>query len=471
MNACATRWRSDAGAPPVNAPAPAEHPAKAALLAGSDLIEAFIIDVNGVPRGKWLQPDKARALLGAGIAIPRSAFLLDIWGRDIVEGGIAYDTGDPDGLCTAVPHSITRMGWAEGNSVQAMLTMREADGGYFYLDPRGVLARVLGRYTAAGLTPALGVELEFYLVGAAPAGGLRIAPRGADESGWRGWQIDAVGLNEIHDYEPILREMMAAAKAQEITLETVISESGPGQFEVTLKYATDALRVADCATLFKRTIKQVARRHGLTATFMAKPYGQWAGSGMHVHLSVLDRAGRNIFRGGQDRAAPALYHALGGVIAALPDTMLTLAPHANSYRRFAPGVHAPTYADWGHDNRLASVRVITQDAPASRIEHRVAGADCNPYLAFAAFLGSALAGIEQQADPGPETFGNQRDARTPQLPIAWSAAVDRFAGSTAMAAIFGADFQRVFTACKRQEIAEFRRRISDVEYDAYLKNA
>ncbi len=450
------------------------HPelaAKAALMADSEFIEAFIIDVNGVPRGKWLQRDKAKALLGAGIAIPRSAFLLDIWGRDIVEGGIAYDTGDPDGLCVAVPHSITRMGWAEGNATQALLTMREADGSYFYLDPRGVLARVLDRYAAAGLRPALGVELEFYLVDPGHLGGMKIAPRGADESGWRGWQIDAVGLAEIHDYEPILREMMAAAKAQDITLETLVSESGPGQFEVTLKYNTDALRVADSATLFKRTIKHVARKHGLTATFMAKPYGQWAGSGMHVHMSILNKAGKNIFVGTPERAAPALYHALGGVIRALPDTMLTLAPHANSYRRFAPGVHAPTYGDWGHDNRLAAIRVITSDPAASRIEHRVAGADCNPYLAFAAFLGSALDGIETKADPGPESIGGTRSPQAPQLPIAWSSAVARFAESPHVNAIFGAEFQKVVTAGKRQEISEFRRRISDVEYDAYLKNA
>ncbi len=447
------------------------HADKAALMADSDVIEAFIIDVNGVPRGKWLQRDKAKALLSTGIAIPRSAFLLDIWGRDIVDGGIAYDTGDPDGLCVAVPHSITRMGWAEGKSSQALLTMREADGSIFFLDPRGVLARVLARYAQAGLTPALGVELEFYLVDPGHMGGQPIAPRGADESGWRGWQIDAVGLGEIHDYEPILREMMAAARAQEIALETLVSESGPGQFEVTLKYSTDALRMADSAILFKRTIKQVARKHNLTATFMAKPYGQWAGSGMHVHMSLLDKAGQNIFINTAARGSDALYHALGGVIAAMPDTMVTLAPHANSYRRFAPGVHAPTYGDWGHDNRLSAVRVITADPAASRIEHRVAGADCNPYLAFASFLGSALAGLEGKTDPGPESIGDKRSPLAPQLPIAWSNAVDQFAASAHITGIFGADFQKYFTACKRQEISEMRRRISDVEYDAYLKNA
>ncbi|OYV35835.1 MAG: glutamine synthetase [Rhodospirillales bacterium 20-64-7] len=437
--------------------ASAAHAKQAALLAASDFIEAFIIDVNGVPRGKWLHRDKAAALLGAGIAMPRSAYLLDIWGRDILDGGIAYDTGDPDGSCVAVPHSIARMGWAEGNAAQAMLTMREHDGSYFYLDPRGVLAKAVQGLAEAGLTAALGVELEFYLIEAGTEN-CAIAPRGADPAGWRGWQIDAVGLGQVYEQEAVLREMLSAAAEQEIALETLVSESGP-------------LRVADCATLFKRTIKQVARKHGLTATFMAKPYGDWAGSGMHAHLSLLDQAGRNIFAGDTARASPALYHALGGIIAAMPDTMLALAPHANSYRRFAPGLHAPTCSDWGHDNRLAALRVITAEPAATRIEHRVAGADCNPYLAFAALLGSALIGLEAKAEPGPESLGDKPAPGAQGLPLDWSAAVDKFAASPQAAAIFGPDFQRLFAAVKRQEISEFRCRVPDVEHDAYLKNA
>ena len=124
--------------------------------------------------------------------------------------------------------------------------------------------------------------------------------------------------------------------------------------------------------------------------------------------------------------------------------MLALAPHANSYRRFAPGVHAPTYGDWGHDNRLAAVRVITSDPRATRIEHRVAGADCNPYLAFAALLGSALDGLETKADPGPETFGDKRATGAPPLPIAWSNAVDQFAVAHAVAV--ARLFQKVWRA-------------------------
>jgi glutamine synthetase len=447
------------------------HEDRLALLGESELIEAFIIDVNGVPRGKWLQHDKAEALLGAGIAMPRSAYLLDIWGRDIVEGGIAFDTGDPDGNCIAVAHSVTRMQWAEGQAAQALLTMREADGSLFYADPRGVLTRVLDRYTEQGLTPSVGVELEFYLVDPHRTGGQRIAPRGADESAWRGWQTDTMGLWEIHDYEPILRDLLRAASAQSIALDTLISENGPGQFEVTLRYAPDALRIADDAVLFKRAVKQIARKHGLCATFMAKPFGNWAGSGMHVHMSVLDRQGVNIFTGDASRPSPVLYHALGGVVNAMPDTMLVFAPHANSFRRFAPGTHAPVFGDWGHDNRLSAVRVINAEPRAARIEHRVAGADCNPYLAFAAMLGAMLDGMTSKADPGPESVGDKTGAAAPKLPIAWSAATERFAGSAQTAAIFGTKFQGIFASCKRQEIDEFRRRISDVEYDAYLKNA
>jgi len=442
-----------------------------ALLADCELIEAFIIDVNGVPRGKWLQRDRADALFTGGVALPRSAYLLDIWGRDIVEGGIAFDTGDPDGKCFAVPHSVAIMPWAEGRAAQALLTMQEPDGSLFYADPRGVLSRVIDRLAARGLTAAVGIELEFYLLDPNRTGGQRVAPRGADESHWRGWQTDTLGLWEIHDYEPVLRDLLRAADAQSIALDTLISENGPGQFEVTLHYAADALRMADDAVLFKRSVKHIARKHGLAATFMAKPFGNWAGSGMHVHVSLLDRAGRNVFTGDAAHAAPALYHALGGLVAAMPDTMLTFAPHANSYRRFAPGTHAPVFGDWGHDNRMSSIRVINADPAAARIEHRVAGADCNPYLVLAALLGAMDKGIGEGADPGEETFGDKVAATAPRLPIAWSQATERFASSPLTRAIFGESFQSIFAACKRQEIAEFRRRISDVEYDAYLKNA
>lgn len=446
-------------------------PARLARLADSAFVEAFVIDVNGVPRGKWLRKDLAAAMLDSGIAMPRSAYLLDIWGRDVMEGGIAFDTGDPDGRCFAVPHSVAPMPWAEGASMQALLTMHEADGSLFYADPRGVLSRVLDRYAKHGLTPAIGVELEFYLVDPTRAGGQRIAPRGADESQWRGWQTDALGLWEIHDYEPVLRDLLSAAAAQDITLETLISENGPGQFEVTLAYAPDALRIADHAVLFKRAVKQVARRHGLCATFMAKPFGDWSGSGMHVHMSVRDQQGRNIFAGDSARPAEALYHGVGGLVAAMPDTMLAFAPHANSFRRFAPGTHAPTFGDWGHDNRMSAIRVILSNPAAARIEHRVAGADCNPYLAFAAMLGAMLDGIITHADPGPETLGDKPGAQAPRLPIAWSSAVERFAGSHRAGEIFGPRYQSILAACKRQEIGEFRRRISDVEYDAYLRSA
>lgn len=457
-------------APLVHVPDP-QIAEKRTLLAASELIEAFIIDVNGVPRGKWLQHDKAEALLGKGIAIPRSVYLLDIWGRDIIEGGIAFDTGDPDGLCVGVPHSVARMTWADGNAAQVLLTMREGDGSLFYADPRGVLARVLDRYAAAGLTPAIGVEFEFYLVDPNRPGGQRIAPRGADESFWRGWQTDTMGLWKIHDYEPILRDLLRAADAQSIELDTLLSENGPGQFEVTLQYLPDALRIADDAVLFKRAVKQVVRRHGLYATFMSKPFGNWAGSGMHVHISVLDRGGRNIFAGKVAQQGDLLYHAVGGLVAAMPETMLIFAPHANSFRRFAPGTHAPIFGDWGHDNRMSAIRVVNAEPRTARIEHRVAGADANPYLVFAALLGAMLQGMETQTDPGPETVGDMPGAAAPRLPIAWSSAAERFAQGRSAEAIFGARFQSIFAACKRQEIDEFQRRISDVEYDAYLKNA
>ena len=245
-------------------------------------------------------------------------------------------------------------------------------------------------------------------------------------------------------------------------------ENGPGQYEVNLNHVPDPLQAADHAFLLKRIVKGVARQHGLDATFMAKPYGNLAGSGMHVHMSLLDEHSRNIMAEPNGAPTARLHHVTGGMLATLPECMLLLAPHANSYRRLTPGGHAPTNVTWGLDNRSAAIRVITA-GQATRVEHRVAGADCNPYLAVAGVLAGALHGLTHEIDPGPPIDGEQREGY-PILPVNWDDAIDAFDASAVMGEHLGLDYQDLFSACKRQEQAEFRRRVTDVEYDAYLQS-
>ena len=371
------------------------------------VLEAFVVDVNGIARGKWVPADRIGDVMRKGIALPRSVFALDVWGCDVVDAGLAIGTGDPDGICMPVEGSLLPVTWLSRPTHQVLLNMLEQDGSPFYGDPRQVLARVMGFYREAGLTPCI-----------------ERAERGG--------------------------------------------ENGPGQYEVNLKHVPDPLAAADHAFLLKRIVKGVARKHGWDATFMAKPYGHLAGSGMHVHMSVLDRNGRNIMAEPNGAPSGRLLHAVGGMMATMADAMLLLAPHANSYRRLCPGTHAPTNITWGLDNRTAALRVITA-GQATRVEHRVAGADCNPYLAVAGILAGLMHGLENEIDPGRPIDGEELVGH-PTLPFNWDDAIDAFDASKVMAKYLGDKYQDLFSATKAQEQAEFRKRVTDVEYDAYLSS-
>ena len=362
------------------------------------VLEAFVVDVNGIARGKWVPADRIPDVMRKGIALPRSVFALDIWGCDVPAAGLAVGTGDPDGICLPVEGSLMPVTWLTRSTHQVLLSMIEQDGTPFYGDPRQVLARVAGFCTKAGLTPVMATELEFYLIDKRRTPRDPVSPPMSAEGRWQGWQTQVLSIAELHSFEPVLADIFAACELQNLPADTVVRENGPGQYEVNLKHVADPLAAADHAFLLKRIVKGVARRHGWDATFMAKPYGHVAGSGMHVHMSMLDAQGRNIMA--EENGAPSarLRHAVGGMMATMADAMLLLAPHANSYRRLCPGTHAPTNITWGLDNRTASIRIITA-GQATRIEHRVAGADCNPYLAIAGILAGALHGLETRSIP------------------------------------------------------------------------
>ncbi len=220
----------------------------------------------------------------------------------------------------------------------------------------------------------------------------------------------------------------------------------------------------------KRAIRGAARAHGLDASFMPKPFGQMAGSGMHLHLSLLDTAGNNAFDGGEsDAPNPLVRHAVAGMLASMADAMLVFAPHHNSYRRFVPGSYAPVVAAWGADNRSVPVRVPESAGRAARVEHRVAGSDANPYLMAAAVLAGALDGIARGLEPGPPVSLEARPGDAEALPVSWAMAEQRFAGSDFVADWLGAEFRHVYAAMKRQERATLMARVSDVEHDAYLR--
>ena len=436
-----------------------------------EVIEAFVIDANGVPRGKWIPRDRAQDIFTNGMALPRSIFALDVWGRDVLGAGLAEGTGDPDGQCMPVMDSLAIVPWLSRPTAQVFLSMNNDDGSDFYADPRSVLAAVLRKFEAKNLTPVVAVEFEFYLIDPVHSALDPVRPPHSRDVRWQSRQTQVLSISELHEFEDFFGDIARACAAQDVPVDTFLRENGPGQYEVNLKHVGDALLAADHAVLLKRIIKGVARKHDYDATFMAKPYGQHAGSGMHVHFSLLDDTGRNVFIGTDEGelVSAELQGAVGGLIATMPDSMAVFCPNVNSYRRITLSEHAPMFASWGFETRSAAVRVITSRREATRIEHRVAGADCNPYLVLASILEGALMGIDSHLPPGEPLVADQHTEAHQPLPKTWDHALDLFAVSNFSSMALGAEYKALYLACKNQELAEFRARVTDVEYDAFIK--
>ncbi|MHB1103809.1 MAG: glutamine synthetase family protein [Devosia sp.] len=440
----------------------AEHPE-------IEVIEAFVIDANGVPRGKWIPRDRAADILEHGMALPRSIYALDVWGRDVNAAGLAEGTGDPDGLCLPISETLAPVTWLSRPTAQVILGMKNEDGTGFYADPRNVLRSVLKKYEKLRLIPVVATELEFYLIDPVHSALDPVRPPNSRDVRWQSRQTQVLSISELHEFEIVFAEISRACSAQDVPADTILRENGPGQYEVNLKHVADALLAADHAVLLKRIVKGVARKHDYDATFMAKPYGQSAGSGMHVHFSLLDANGRNVFTGDNGQGSGLLRHAAGGLLATMSESMAIFAPNANSFRRVTVSEHAPMYASWGLETRSAAIRVVSSRREATRLEHRVAGADSNPYLVLAAILAGALLGIEERFEPGAPLINDNHTAEHVALPNNWDYALELFEGSQFIADCLGADYKALYLACKNQELAEFRGRVTDVEYDAFIK--
>ena len=266
----------------------------------------------------------------------------------------------------------------------------------------------------------------------------------------------------------MLEEIKEAARQQGLPTDTLIAEYGPGQFEINFHHTDDVLAAADTALLFRRLVRMVASKHGYEATFMAKPYAQHPGNGMHAHVSLVDEAGTNVLAAETpgDLADP-MRHAIAGTLATMRDLQAIFAPHLNSYRRLQPKSFAPSAPEWGFDHRAAAIRLPETSGKAARLEHRISGADVNPYLALAAILGGILYGLEHQPDLQLQI--DHPDAKPqPLLTHDWSTAVERFAESEVAADVFGQAFRDLYAIVRREEIAELTTVISPVEYSAYL---
>ena len=436
--------------------------------------EILFTALSGVPRGKRLRRHELMAIYEYGRFLPGSVLVCDVTGQDCADTGLVWEDGDADRLAKPAPGTLVKAPWLGNDVAQVITSMYELDGRPNDLDPRHVLRGVLERFAADGLTPVVACELEYYLIDPIRMAGGGIQLAAAPGTGERPSLHGVYGLREIEDFSGFLRELWAAADVQGVPLEGAISEYAPGQLELTLKHGPDALRAADEALMYKRIAKGVAVRHGAEASFMAKPFSDRAGSGLHLHVSVNDAAGDNVFASENPAGTPALRHAVGGMKATLADSMAIFAPNANSYRRFRANSYAPVAPTWGVNNRTVSLRVPAGPPKGRHIEHRVAGADANPYLAMAALLGAVHHGLTHEIDPGPPVEGDGYAAAAKsnlRLPANWFAAVDHFEGSAVMRDYLGDRFVTMFGKVKRTEQDRFNEVVSTLDYDWYLKNA
>ncbi|OHZ03043.1 glutamine synthetase family protein [Salinicola sp. MIT1003] len=444
----------------------ARHPA-------IDSIDLLLSDLNGVLRGKRIPRENLEKAYVNGINLPGSVFALDITGNTIEETGLGLDIGDCDQVCRPIPGTLMPTPWLrDGRQGQLLMTMRNEHDGPFFADPRNVLAQQVQRLEAMGFTAVVALELEFYIVDRTRDDLGRVQPPRSPETGERATTSQVYSISELDEYAGFLGDIQAAAATQNLPLDTALKECAPGQFEINLVHGSDVLKACDSAVLLKRLIKGIAVNHGFEATFMAKPYDAEAGNGMHVHMSLLDAHGRNVFAAADENplGTEMLRHAIGGLLRLMPASVALMAPNLNSFRRFQPGLYVPMAPTWGFDNRSVALRIPSGPNAARRIEHRVGGADANPYLLLATLLASVIHGITNRISPEEIVTGNAYEQFDPVLTNSWSRALELLERSEVLNEALGRDFLKVFLANRRAERASAMQVVSRLEYDWYLRH-
>ncbi|MHA6684889.1 glutamine synthetase family protein [Mesorhizobium sp. A556] len=436
-----------------------------------EAVDIVLIDANGVGRGKIIRRHELVPVFEGGRHMPISVLGLDITGEDVHETGLIWATGDGDLRAWPIPGTLAPLHGTQPPRAQVMMSMYHLDGAPMTSDPRHALARQVEILAEKGLHPAGAFELEFFLLANERDGDGKVQPARAVLDGRHSAKTEVYSVDHLHGMEPLFSDIYQAAKLQGIPAETVISEYAPGQYELTLNYREDVMRAADDLVMLKRLVRTQARRHGVTACFMAKPIEKYAGSGMHFHVSLLDENGRNVFTetDGETRSLPLL-QGLGGLIQTMAESMLVFAPHANSWRRFVSQSYAPVTPTWGVNNRSVALRVPAGDKKSRRIEHRPSGVDANPYLVAATVLAGIVKGLDEGLDPGPETVGNGYEAAETRttMPVDWRAAIEAARASTFLKSALGEDLHRTFVAIKQSEYLRVARTVSELDYHLYL---
>lgn len=460
--------KADIGAPVIDRAAAASE-AEAFFAANPTVtaLDCLFVDMTGAIRGKRLPREEAIKSLSNGVQIPQSLYLLDARGEMTDALGRGFGDGDPDGTAFAVMSTLSPVAFADPPRAQVLMTLYEPSGEPCAIEPRNVLKSVVARFAEFDLTPTVAVELEFFLIDQKRTPGGMIQPPLCPRTGERERSIAVYGIDDLDRYSGFIKAVREACRMEHVPATAASSEYAPGQFEINLKHTPDPLVAGDQAVFLKQCIKLAAEREGMRATFMAKPYENKAGSGMHVHMSLVDRGGINVFNDGSAEGSPLLHHAAAGLAAIMHEGMAFFSQNSNAYRRFVPNLFVPMNRRWGVNNRSTGIRVPAGLPEAKRLEHRVAAADANPYLVLAVVLAGAHYGMTQKLDPGEPFVGNAAEFIDPTVPFTLEGALSALESSTILRGYLGGYIDS-YVASKRKERERFRGVITPHEYDWYL---
>jgi glutamine synthetase len=427
-------------------------------------------DIDGVLRGKYLSLEKFWSVAESGFG-----FCDVVFGWDI--GDVCYDNTNVTGPASGYPDIQARIDLDsvrilpnEPHTAGFLLDFYGPDGKAHPACPRGLLKRVVARAEASGFVPLFGAEFEFWV--------FRENAESMREKRYQELQPLSPGMFgyswlRTGQHGDFVHALLDACERFDIVIEGFHTETGPGVYEVAIKYAP-ALLAADQAALFKTLAKQVASSLGLCVTFMAKWNADLPGSSGHLHQSLWDSTKtKNLLADakGQHGLSPLGRHYLGGLVTSLAEVTALYAPTVNSYKRYVPGVWAPLTASWGVENRTTAVRYIGGNgAPSTRFEHRQTAADINPYIAMATCLGSGLYGIENAVEPPPAVTGDASSASGDKLPLDLPSAVQRLKQSERARAIVGAPFVDHYVRTREWEIRQYAKAVTDWELRRYFES-
>jgi glutamine synthetase len=424
-------------------------------------VEAFVPDMAGSARGKVVPADK----FGSGqMKMPEAIFSQTVSGQNIDDPS---NVEDRDMLLVPDPRTLRPVPWATDPAASVFLDCYRRDMTQVPTSPRGVLRGVLAKFEDKGWRPVVAPEVEFYLL-SPHSDPMQVAEPPEGRLGWKEGARQPFSIDTMNDFDPFINDVYAYCEDQGIRIDTLSQEAGPAQFEINFLHG-DAVDLADQVFLFKRTVREAAIEHEMRATFLAKPMAEDAGSALHIHQSVVDEDGNNVFSTPDGEPSDLFYGFLGGLQRYMPEALLIFAPYVNSFRRFLNPWDSPVNLAWAIDNRTVGLRVPDAPPEARRIENRLAGSDVNPYLAIAATLACGYLGMVDGLRPTDPIEGSAYGSEFGLHRHIYSA-VEALSKSIAMRGMLGDDFVRLYCSLKDNEYMEFQEIITPWEREILMFN-